>query len=102
MTAVKPSSKSGDSSPLNRTVQHDAKRTEKVNRRFSQFLNEEMQDGSVRPINSFVAQPLIAGAINAAMDIKQWRKVDNIDEAAIDYSDVFFNGLLPCVTTSKA
>ena len=27
MTAVKPSSKSGDSSPFNRTVQHDAKRT---------------------------------------------------------------------------
>lgn len=71
------------------------KRTEKANERFGQFLNEGMQDGSVRPINSFVAQQLIAGAINAAMDIGKWRKVDSIDDAAIDYFDVFFNGLLP-------
>jgi hypothetical protein len=38
---------------------------------------------------------LIAGAVNAAMDINLWRKIDCIDVAAIDYFDVFFNGLLP-------
>lgn len=70
-------------------------RTDKTNERFGRFLTGGILDGSVRPINSFVAQNLIAGAINAAMDIKQWRKVDNIDSAAIDYFDVFFNGLLP-------
>jgi len=49
----------------------------------------------VRPINTFVAQHLIAGAVNASMDIKLWRRVDDINLAAIDYFDVFLNGLLP-------
>ena len=52
-------------------------------------------DGSVRPVNNFVAQQLIAGAINAAMDISLWRRVDDLDEAAKEYFDVFFNGLRP-------
>ena len=78
------------------------KRTDKANERFGQFLDEGIQDDSVRPINSFVAQQLIAGAINAAMDIKQWRKIEGIEDAAVDYFDVFFNGLLPRAQASKA
>lgn len=70
-------------------------RTEASNERFGEFLNEGIRDGSVRPINTFVAQQLIAGAINASMDIQIWRQVDDIDSAAIDYFDVLFNGLLP-------
>ena len=60
-----------------------------------QIMREGMRDGSVREISTFVAQNLIAGAVNAAMDIDLWRKVDDIDAAAIDYFDIFFNGLLP-------
>ena len=71
------------------------KRTDHTNEQFGNFLNEGIADGSVRKVNSYVAQHLITGAINAAMNLKQWRKVDNIDSAAIDYFDVFFNGLLP-------
>ncbi|MDZ7782778.1 MAG: hypothetical protein U5K56_07510 [Halioglobus sp.] len=70
-------------------------RTEHANQRFGQFLAAGMEDGSVRPIDIFVAQQLIAGAINAAMDIDLWRKIDDLDSAAIDYFDVFLNGLLP-------
>ena len=33
--------------------------------------------------------------LNAAMDINLWRQVDDLDEAAKDYFDVFFNGLRP-------
>jgi hypothetical protein len=55
----------------------------------------------VRPINNFIAQQLIAGAINASMDIKQWRKVEDIEQAAIDCFDVLFNGLLPPAKTLK-
>jgi hypothetical protein len=29
------------------------------------------------------------------MELTQWRKVENIDAAAIEYFDIFFNGLLP-------
>ena len=69
--------------------------TEKTNGQFGEFLNEGIKDGSVRPINTVIAQELITGASNAAMDIKLWRRVDDVDAAAIDYFDVFFNGLLP-------
>ena len=75
------------------------KRTDKNNENFGAFLNDGIKDGSVRPINTLIAQHLITGAINAAMDIKRWRKVDNVDEAAIDYFDVFFNGLRPRKTS---
>jgi AcrR family transcriptional regulator len=71
------------------------KRTDKNNENFGAFLNDGIEDGSVRPINTLVAQHLITGARNAAMDIKRWRSVDSIDDAAIDYFDVFFNGLRP-------
>jgi len=71
------------------------RRTDAANERFGELLHQGVDDGSVRPINTFVAQHLIAGAINASMEIKLWRKVDEIDRAAIEYFDVFFNGLLP-------
>ena len=62
---------------------------------FGDFLREGMKDGSVRPVDPMIAQNLIAGAVNASMELNLWRKVDDIDAAAIDYFDVFFNGLLP-------
>lgn len=71
------------------------KRTDKSNERFGKFLEEGIADGSVRNIDTFVAQQLITGAVNAAMDLKLWRKVDDVDAAAIEYFDVFFNGLTP-------
>jgi AcrR family transcriptional regulator len=71
------------------------KRTDRANKVFTDFLSEGIEDGSVRPIDTFVATQLITGASNAAMDIKLWRRVDDIDAAAIDYFDIFFNGLLP-------
>ena len=77
------------------------KQTDKANGQFGEFLKQGIQDGSVRPINTVIAQELITGASNAAMDIKLWRRVDNIDAAAIDYFDVFFNGLLPRSKASK-
>lgn len=71
------------------------KKTEAANKFFGQLLERGINDGSVRNINTFVAQHLITGAVNAAMDIKDWRRIDNIDDAAIDYFDIFFNGLAP-------
>jgi AcrR family transcriptional regulator len=70
-------------------------RTDLGNQRFGDFIRQGIDDGSVRPIDTFVAQNLFAGAINASMEIQLWRKVVNFDDAAIDYFDVFFNGLKP-------
>jgi AcrR family transcriptional regulator len=77
-------------------------RTDQGNEKFGNFLSEGIIDGSVRPVNNYVAQQLISGAINAAMNLKQWRKIDNIDSAAIDYFDIFFNGLLPRTATRNS
>ncbi len=70
-------------------------RTDKSNQRFGDLIREGIRDGSVRSISIFVAENLIAGAINAAMDIQLWRNVDEIESAAVDYFDIFINGLLP-------
>lgn len=70
-------------------------RTELANQRFGEFLQEGIADGSVRAVDTYIAQHLIAGAINAAMEINLWRKVADIEDAAADYFDIFFNGLLP-------
>ena len=61
---------------------------------FGDFLREGIADGTVRSVDTFVAQNLIAGAVNASMDIRLWRKVEDIDATALDYFDIFFNGLL--------
>lgn len=70
-------------------------RTDALNRRFGDLVRAGIADGSIRPIAPEIAQELLAGAINAAMDIHRWRRIDNLDQAAIDYFSLFFNGLLP-------
>ena len=67
--------------------------TDTANDRFGQFLRDAIADGSARPINVEVAQELISGAMNASMDLPNWRKMDNVDEASIDYYDMLFGGL---------
>ncbi len=78
--------------PLRRKV---LQRTNANNSIFESFIKAGIEDGSVRQVNTMVAQNLIAGAINASMDINLWRRVDDLDDAATDYFDIFFNGLLP-------
>ena len=69
--------------------------TDASNDRFEEFIQDGKRDGSVRDIDPFIARSLMAGAINASMDIKLWRAVDDIDAAARDYFEVFYNGLVP-------
>lgn len=69
-------------------------RTDAINDRFVEFINQGIQDGSIRHVNPMVARNLLAGAINASMEISLWRRVDDIDRAALDYFDVFYNGIL--------
>jgi len=69
--------------------------TENSNGQFEEFLREGMADASVREVDPFLARSLMTGAINASMDIALWRRVDDIDSAACEYFDIFFNGLLP-------
>ncbi|MFT4767389.1 MAG: AcrR family transcriptional regulator [Glaciecola sp.] len=69
--------------------------TEDADSRFDTFIGEGKLDRSIRDVNPLLARRLMTGAINASMDISLWRAIDNIDEAAIEYFDIFYNGLLP-------
>jgi AcrR family transcriptional regulator len=66
-----------------------------VDQHFEAFIREGQADGSISPHNPVLARNLMTGAINASMEIKLWRRIEDIDRAAIDYFDVFYNGLLP-------
>lgn len=63
------------------------------NHRFGNFIREGLEDGSIRPINDLVAEHLVSAATNASLNMELWRKIDDIDAAAMDYFDIFFNGL---------
>jgi AcrR family transcriptional regulator len=67
--------------------------TDQGNDRFGQFMRDGIEDGSVRPVNVEVAQQMITGAMNASMDLPMWRKMDDPEQAAIDFYESFFNGL---------
>lgn len=69
--------------------------TEDADSRFDTLIAEGKLDGSVRDVNPLIARRLMSGAINASMDISLWRAIDDIDTAAIEYFDIFYNGLLP-------
>lgn len=69
--------------------------TESGNEMFDRFIEEGKADGSIRAVDPFLARSLMTGSINASMDISLWRRVDDLDQAAIDYFDIFYNGLLP-------
>ncbi|GAB5413124.1 MAG: hypothetical protein Cons2KO_07270 [Congregibacter sp.] len=75
--------------------------TDEANGQIESFMIEGLRDGSIRDTNPFLARNLMAGAINASMDISLWRKVEDIDQAAIDYFDVFYNGLKPRTLSNK-
>ena len=67
--------------------------TDQSNARFGQYMRDGISDGSVRDIHVEAAQELITGAMNASMDLALWRRVDDIEQASIDYYDMFFGGL---------
>ena len=69
--------------------------TDESNDRFGQLMRDGIVDGSVRPVNVEVAEQLITGAMNASMDLPNWRSMEDVDHASIDFYDMFFSGLAP-------
>ena len=70
-------------------------RTEEANNHLGQFCREGQAAGQFREVDVPVMQNMLEGAINAAMDIGEWRRLDDVDEAAVEYFDVFYHGLAP-------
>lgn len=68
-------------------------RTEEINDHIGDIIRDGQAQGEYRPANTLVAQNMLQGAINASMNIAQWRQVDDLDATAIEYFDVFQFGL---------
>lgn len=63
-------------------------------------LKKGIEEGSVRAdINTDIAERLLSGALNAAMEIENWQKITNSAQTSADYFSLLFNGLKPRVTT---
>lgn len=71
------------------------KRTEQTHAKLDQLMSLGVSQGTITTSNVLVTRHLLVGAINAAVDIDQWRRIDNITEAAHDFFNVFFFGLRP-------
>ena len=77
---------------LRRAVLH---RTEEIHAKLGEVIAEGISEGSIENQSVLVTRHLMVSAINAAVGIDQWRRLDDLTSAAHDFFDVFFLGLKP-------
>ena len=77
---------------LRRSVLH---RTEEIHAKLGEMIAEGISEGSIENQSVLVTRHLMVSAINAAVGIDQWRRLDDLTSAAHDFFDVFFLGLKP-------
>ena len=77
---------------LRRAVLH---RTEEIHAKLGEVIAEGISEGSIENQSVLVTRHLMVSAINAAVGIDQWRRLDDLKSAAHDFFDVFFLGLKP-------
>ena len=77
---------------LRRVVLH---RTEEIHAKLGEMIAEGISEGSIENQSVLVTRHLMVSAINAAVGIDQWRRLDDLKSAAHDFFDVFFFGLKP-------
>ena len=70
-------------------------RTRRSSGQFGKFIEDGINDGSIRLIDATVAQHMLAGANMAAMEVPRWKSMGTLEDESIDYFHVFFNGLQP-------
>ena len=70
-------------------------RTDDTHARLGNMMVAGISEGSIEHQSVLVTRHLLFSAINAAVGIDQWRRIDNLTSAAHDFFDVFFLGLKP-------
>jgi AcrR family transcriptional regulator len=70
-------------------------RTDDTHARLGNMMAAGISEGSIEHQSVLVTRHLLFSAINAAVGIDQWRRIDNLTSAAHDFFDVFFLGLKP-------
>ena len=69
--------------------------TDRGNALLGRFIADGIADGSIRTADAMVAGELIAGAVNASMELDKWRSVEAVEQASVDYFNLLINGLAP-------
>jgi AcrR family transcriptional regulator len=68
---------------------------ETVSNALGSFLEAGKKDGSIRPVNTFVAQSLLTGAILCGDGFAEWREIKDMKEAAQRYIEGLISGAMP-------
>jgi len=81
-------------SALPEALRGQTKRTmDRLAQRFSSFVIDGMMDGSIRPLDPFVAAHVVDSAINAAAELERWISGVTRDTAADVYARPLFIGV---------
>tara|TARA_B100000900_G_scaffold392631_1_gene388309 strand:+ start:3225 stop:4517 length:1293 start_codon:yes stop_codon:yes gene_type:complete len=70
-------------------------RTDETHGRLGKMMAAGISEQSIENKSVLITRHLLFSAINAAVGIDQWRRIDDVTDAAHDFFDVFFLGLKP-------
>ena len=70
-------------------------RSEETHAKIDKLISQGVAEGTMETPNTLVSRFLLVSAINAAADIDQWRRFEDVTSAAHDFFNVFFFGLRP-------
>jgi len=64
-----------------------------VDDRFGEFIQLGMDDGSIRPVNSRIAEQFVSGAINSSVDLNILTSSRDVAKNSADFFQMIFHGL---------
>lgn len=64
-----------------------------TDRQFRRFVQQGIEDGSIRAINTVVAEQLISGSVNASADWTERLPLKDPNKAAADFYQLLFTGI---------
>jgi AcrR family transcriptional regulator len=66
---------------------------ERVSDRFGSMIEKGIVDGSIRPVNPYIAEQMLMSAVDLAAELPWMREIGDRAEACRSYFDFFFSGL---------
>jgi AcrR family transcriptional regulator len=66
---------------------------DRVSNRFGTMIEKGIADGSIRPVNPYIAEQMLMSAVDLAAELPWMREIRNEPEACRSYFSFFFGGL---------
>lgn len=64
-----------------------------VSDRFGRMIGQGVADGSIRPVNAYIAQQMLLSAIDLSAELRWMRPIADIEAACADYFAFYFLGI---------